>query len=96
MDEVIFEEFKGTGNSELHLVRELADRRMFPSFDLTRSGTRREELLLHKDEITRIWMLRKVLADMKLIEAMETLIDRLRKTKSNAEFLMSLGRSDWS
>jgi transcription termination factor Rho len=97
MDEVIFEEFKGTGNSELHLVRELADRRMFPSFDLTRSGTRREELLLHKDEITRIWMLRKVLADMKLIEAMETLIDRLKKTKSNAEFLMSLGRgADWS
>jgi transcription termination factor Rho len=96
MDEVIFEEFKGTGNSELHLVRELADRRMFPSFDLTRSGTRREELLLHKDEISRIWMLRKVLADMKLIEAMETLIDRLKKTKSNAEFLMSLGRSDWT
>jgi transcription termination factor Rho len=96
MDEVIFEEFKGTGNSELHLVRELADRRMFPSFDLTRSGTRREELLLHKDEISRIWMLRKVLADMKLIEAMETLIDRLKKTKSNAEFLMSLGRSDWA
>ena len=96
MDEVIFEEFKGTGNSELHLVRELADRRMFPSFDLTRSGTRREELLLHKDEISRIWMLRKVLADMKLIEAMETLVDRIKKTKSNAEFLMSLGRSDWS
>jgi transcription termination factor Rho len=97
MDEVIFEEFKGTGNSELHLVRELADRRMFPSFDLTRSGTRREELLLHKDEIARIWMLRKVLADMKLIEAMETLLDRIKKTKSNAEFLMSLGRgADWS
>ena len=96
MDEVIFEEFKGTGNSELHLVRELADRRIYPSFDLTRSGTRREELLLHKDEITRVWMLRKVLADMKLIEAMETLLDRIKKTKSNAEFLMSLGRSDWS
>src|SRR5579862_4390681 len=96
MDEVIFEEFKGTGNSELHLIRELADRRIYPSFDLTRSGTRREELLLHKDEITRVWMLRKVLADMKLIEAMETLLDRIKKTKSNAEFLMSLGRSDWS
>ena len=96
MDEVIFEEFKGTGNSELYLVRELADRRIFPSFDLTRSGTRREELLLHKDEIGRIWMLRKVLADMKLIEAMETIIERLKKTKSNAEFLMSLGKSDWS
>ncbi len=96
MDEVIFEEFKGTGNSELHLVRELADRRIFPSFDLTRSGTRREELLLHKDELARIWMLRKVLADMKLLEAMETMIDRLRKTKSNAEFLMGLGKSEWS
>jgi transcription termination factor Rho len=96
MDEVIFEEFKGTGNSELHLVRELADRRIFPSFDLTRSGTRREELLLHKDEISRIWMLRKVLADMKLIEAMETVLDRLKKTKSNAEFLMGLGKSEWS
>ncbi|HEX7900868.1 MAG TPA: transcription termination factor Rho, partial [Planctomycetota bacterium] len=96
MDEVIFEEFKGTGNSELHLVRELADRRIYPSFDLTRSGTRREELLLHKDEISRIWMLRKVLADMKLIEAMETLLDRIKKTKTNAEFLMSLGRSEWS
>jgi len=96
MDEVIFEEFKGTGNSELHLVRELADRRIYPSFDLTRSGTRREELLLHKDEIARIWMLRKVLADMKLIEAMETFLDRIKKTKSNAEFLMSLGRSEWA
>jgi transcription termination factor Rho len=94
MDEVIFEEFKGTGNSELHLIRELADRRIFPSFDLTRSGTRREELLLHKDELSRIWMLRKVLADMRPIEAMETLLDRMKKTKSNAEFLMSLGRSD--
>ncbi|MBI3854320.1 MAG: transcription termination factor Rho, partial [Planctomycetes bacterium] len=61
-----------------------------------RSGTRREELLLHNDEITRVWMLRKVLADMKLIEAMETLLDRIKKTKSNAEFLMSLGRSDWA
>jgi transcription termination factor Rho len=96
MDDVIFEEFKGTGNMELYLTRELADRRIFPSFDLMRSGTRREELLLHKDEIARIWMLRKVLADMKLIEAMETLIDRLRKTKTNAEFLMSLGKSEWS
>ncbi|MBI2900016.1 MAG: transcription termination factor Rho [Planctomycetes bacterium] len=94
MDEVIFEEFKGTGNSELHLVRELADRRIFPSFDLTRSGTRKEELLLHPDEIKRIWVLRKVLADMKLIEAMETLIDRVRKTKTNAEFLMAIGKAE--
>ena len=96
MDEVIFEEFKGTGNSELHLVRELADRRIYPSFDLTRSGTRKEELLLHDDERKMIWMLRRVLSDMKLVEAMENLIDKIRKTKSNAEFLMSLGKSDWS
>jgi transcription termination factor Rho len=97
MDEVIFEEFKGTGNSELHLVRELADRRIFPAFDLTRSGTRKEELLFHADELKRIWLLRKVLAEMKLIEAMELLIDRVRKTKSNPEFLMSIGKvSEWS
>ncbi len=94
MDEVIFEEFKGTGNSELHLVRELADRRIFPSFDLMRSGTRKEELLMHPDELKRVWLLRKVLADMKLIEAMETLIDRMRKTKSNVEFLLQLGKQD--
>jgi transcription termination factor Rho len=92
MDEVIFEEFKGTGNMELHLVRELADRRIFPAFDLTRSGTRKEELLLHKDELNLVWRLRKVLADMKLIEAAETIIERMRKTKSNAEFLMGLGK----
>ncbi len=97
MDEVIFEEFKGTGNSEIHLVRELADRRIFPSFDLTRSGTRKEELLLHPDELKRIWVLRKVLADMKLIEAMETLIDRVKKAKTNAEFLMSIGKAtEWA
>ncbi len=94
MDEVIFEEFKGTGNSELHLVRELADRRIFPSFDLMRSGTRKEELLLHPDELKRVWLLRKVLADMKLIEAMETLIERMRKTKSNVEFLLSMTKQD--
>ena len=75
-----------------HLVRELADRRIFPAFDITRSGTRKEELLLHADEIKRIWMLRRVLTDMKLVEAMETLIDRVKKTKTNAEFLMSLGK----
>ena len=95
MDEVIFEEFKGTGNSELHLVRELADRRIFPSFDLTRSGTRKEELLLHTDELKFVWRLRKVLAEMKVIEAMETLLERMKKSKSNAEFLMSLGKSDF-
>ncbi len=95
MDEVIFEEFKGTGNMELHLVRELADRRIFPAFDITRSGTRKEEKLLHPDELSRVWMLRNVVADMKLLEAAEQLIKRMKKTKSNAEFLMSLGKSDF-
>jgi len=94
MDEVIYEEFKGTGNMELHLVRELADRRIFPAFDLTRSGTRKEELLLDPEELKRIWLLRRVLTDMKLVEAMETLIDRVRKAKTNAEFLMGLGKAD--
>ncbi|HZL72193.1 MAG TPA: transcription termination factor Rho, partial [Planctomycetota bacterium] len=81
-------------NSELHLVRELADRRIFPSFDLTRSGTRKEELLLHSDELKFVWRLRKVLAEMKVIEAMETLLERMKKSKSNAEFLMGLGKAD--
>ncbi|MHC4606253.1 MAG: transcription termination factor Rho [Planctomycetota bacterium] len=94
MDEVIYEEFKGTGNMELHLVRELADRRIFPAFDMTRSGTRKEELLLDREELKCIWLLRRVLTDMKLIEAMETLIDRVGKAKTNAEFLMSLGKAD--
>ena len=94
MDEVIYEEFKGTGNMELHLVRELADRRVFPAFDLTRSGTRKEDLLLDKEELKCIWLLRRVMTDMKLVEAMETLIDRVRKTKTNAEFLVSLGKAD--
>ncbi|MBI4563945.1 MAG: transcription termination factor Rho [Planctomycetes bacterium] len=94
MDEVIFEEFKGTGNSELHLIRELADRRIFPSFDLTRSGTRKEELLLHPDELRFVWRLRKVLAEMKVVEAMETLLERMKKSKSNAEFLMGLAKAD--
>ncbi len=87
MDEVIFEEFKGTGNMELHLDRRLADRRVFPSIDITRSGTRKEELLLPENDITRIWLLRKVLSDMNPIECMEQLVERLRKTKSNQEFL---------
>src|ERR1700730_1487797 len=90
MDEVIFEEFKGTGNMELHLDRRLVDKRVWPAIDINRSGTRKEELLLHPDEYERIRMLRKVLADMHPVEAMELLTTRLRKAKSNAEFLFAM------
>lgn len=90
MDEVIFEEFKGTGNMELVLDRKIADRRIYPAIDVNRSGTRREELLLTQDELNKVWILRKVLGDDSSIEAMETLLERLKATKSNAEFLKSL------
>jgi transcription termination factor Rho len=90
MDEVIFEEFKGTGNMELHLDRRLVDKRVWPAIDINRSGTRKEELLLHPGEADRVRTLRRVLADMHPVEAMELLTTRLRKTKSNAEFLMSM------
>jgi transcription termination factor Rho len=90
MDEVIFEEFKGTGNMELHLDRRLVDKRVWPAIDINRSGTRKEELLLHPEELDRVRTLRRVLADMHPVEAMELLTARLRKTKSNAEFLMSM------
>jgi transcription termination factor Rho len=90
MDEVIFEEFKGTGNMELGLDRTLVDKRIFPSINIERSGTRKEELLLHPDELGKIWILRKALKDVPPVEAMEVLIGRLKKTKSNAEFLLSL------
>jgi transcription termination factor Rho len=90
MDEVIFEEFKGTGNMELHLDRRLVDKRVWPAIDINRSGTRKEELLMHPDEVERVRMLRRVLADMHPVEAMELVVSRLRKTKSNAEFLMSM------
>jgi transcription termination factor Rho len=93
MDEVIFEEFKGTGNMELHLDRRLVDKRVWPAIDINRSGTRKEELLLHPDELDRVRMLRRVLADMHPVEAMELLTTRLRKTKSNAEFLLSMNMS---
>jgi transcription termination factor Rho len=93
MDEVIFEEFKGTGNMELHLDRRLVDKRVWPAIDINRSGTRKEELLLHPNEIERVRILRRVLADMHPVEAMEVLVSRLRKTKSNAEFLMSMNMS---
>jgi transcription termination factor Rho len=90
MDEVIFEEFKGTGNSELHLDRRLVDRRIWPAIDISRSGTRKEELLLHPDELKVIYRLRKVLADMQPTDAMELLLSRLAKVKTNAEFLLSM------
>jgi transcription termination factor Rho len=87
MDEVIFEEFKGTGNMEVYLDRKLADKRVFPSFDLQRSGTRKEELLLPEDILNRVWLLRKILSPMSTTEAMEFLLDKMRGTKSNKEFL---------
>lgn len=93
MDEVIFEEFKGTGNMELHLDRRLVDKRVWPAIDINRSGTRKEELLLHPGEVERVRILRRVLSDMHPVEAMEMLVSRLRKTKSNAEFLMSMNMS---
>ena len=90
MDDVIFEEFKGTGNMEINLDRKLADRRVFPAVDLMRSGTRKEELLLSKDELDRTWVLRKVLQQMSPVEAMELLRERMAKTPNNEEFLASM------
>jgi transcription termination factor Rho len=90
MDEVIFEEFKGTGNMELHLDRRLVDKRVWPAIDVNRSGTRKEELLLTPEELRRIYILRKVLSDMNPVEAMELLVNRMARTKGNAEFLMSM------
>jgi len=92
MDDVIFEEFKGTGNMELVLDRRLSDRRLFPSFDLVRSGTRKEELLLSPKELGRVWILRKLLNEMKVVEAMEFMTERIRRTKSNKEFLDTMSR----
>ena len=90
MDEVIFEEFKGTGNSEIHLDRKLADRRVFPAIDIQKSGTRKEELLLPKDDLNRVWVLRKVLTPLSPVEAMELLLSKMGKTKNNGEFLSSM------
>lgn len=90
MDEVIFEEFKGTGNMELGLDRTLVDKRIFPAINIERSGTRKEELLLHPDELNKIWILRKALKDVPSVEGMELLINRLKKTNSNAEFLVTM------
>ncbi len=90
MDEVIFEEFKGTGNMEVHLDRRLVDKRVWPAIDINRSGTRKEELLMHPDEIDRVRALRRVLADMHPVDAMELMVSRLKKCKTNAEFLMNM------
>lgn len=91
-DEVIFEEFKGTGNMELALDRRLSDRRMYPAFDIIRSGTRKEELLLSRIELSRMWILRKLLNDMKVEEAMEFMQDRMKRTKNNKEFLDTMSK----
>jgi transcription termination factor Rho len=95
MDDVIFEEFKGTGNMEIHLDRKLTDRRVFPSIDIQKSGTRKEELLIAKEDLNRIWVLRKVLNPLSPVEAMELLLSKMGKTKANSEFLgaMSNGKS---
>ena len=90
MDDVIFEEFKGTGNMEIHLDRKLVDKRVFPAIDIIKSGTRKEELLIPKEDLNRIWVLRKVLTPLSPVEAMELLLDKMGKTKSNAEFLAAM------
>jgi transcription termination factor Rho len=90
MDEVIFEEFKGTGNMELVLDRRLSDKRIFPAIDVNKSGTRKEELLIPKDQLNRIWILRKFLSELNPVEAMEFLVDKISQTKSNKKFLESM------
>ena len=90
MDEVIFEEFKGTGNSELHLDRKLSDRRIFPAIDINKSGTRKEELLLDEEELNKLWVLRKALASMSATEAMELLVEKMRATKNNKAFFKAM------
>jgi transcription termination factor Rho len=92
MDEVIFEEFKGTGNMEIHLDRKLTDKRIFPSVDINHSGTRKEELLLPEDVLNRIWLLRKLLSPLNPVDSMEFLLDKMKGTKNNAEFLASMNR----
>ena len=92
MDDVIYEEFKGTGNSEIHLDRRIAEKRVYPSFNINRSGTRREELITSPDELQKIWILRKLLHPMDELAAAEFLIDKMRDTKTNAEFFDSMRR----
>ncbi|MDR3077425.1 MAG: transcription termination factor Rho, partial [Planctomycetota bacterium] len=90
MDEVIFEEFKGTGNAELHLDRRLVNRRLYPAIDVNQSGTRKEERIVHPDEMNRIWMIRKYLNDMNVVDAMEFLHSKMKTHKTNTEFLMTI------
>ena len=92
MDDVIFEEFKGTGNCEIHLDRKLVDKRVFPAIDIAKSGTRKEELLMPQEELHRVWVLRKVLNPLSTVESMELLLDKLKKTKSNEDFLNAMSR----
>jgi transcription termination factor Rho len=92
MDEVIFEEFKGTGNMEVHLDRRLMDKRVFPAIDINKSGTRKEELLIAREDLNRIWILRKVLSQLSVVEAMEFLLDKMHGTKNNKEFLESMNQ----
>ena len=89
---MIFEEFKGTGNMEIHLDRRLMDKRMFPAMDVARSGTRKEELLLPREVLNRVWILRKLLASLNAVESMEFLQDKIKGTKSNQEFLDSMSQ----
>ncbi|MCE7935642.1 MAG: transcription termination factor Rho, partial [Chlorobi bacterium CHB2] len=90
MDDVIFEEFKGTGNMELVLDRDLSDRRIFPAIDVNKSGTRKEELLMSEEDLQKVWILRKILSELSSIEAMEFLLDRMRGTRNNKEFLANM------
>ncbi|MBI4484039.1 MAG: transcription termination factor Rho [Acidobacteria bacterium] len=94
MDDVIFEEFKGTGNMEVYLDRKLSDKRIFPSIDINRSGTRKEELLLPREELNRVWVLRKVLAPLSPVESMELILEKMSKTKGNIDFLASMSAGD--
>jgi len=92
MDDVIFEEFKGTGNMELHLDRKLADKRIFPAIEMNLSGTRKEELLVEREDLNKMWILRKVLSPLSTVESMEFLLDKIRGTKTNREFLESMNK----
>jgi len=92
MDDVIFEEFKGTGNMEVHLDRRLADKRLFPAIDISQSGTRKEELLVDKDRLNKMWILRKVLSPLGTMEAMEFMMDKISGSKTNQDFLQSMNR----
>ena len=92
MDDVIYEEFKGTGNMEIHLDRRMAEKRIYPAINVNRSGTRKEELLIKQDILQRIWLLRKLLYPMDELDAMEFLLDKIKATKNNAEFFDSMKR----